>query len=262
MDTKLIPPQTDTQPEAPSESEGGVMGFFDHIEELRKRLIRALLSVLVALAFAIFFTNPVIAFMKQSYGERLLLLDPTDSIVVFFRVALMLSAIIASPMITYQILMFIFPGLTRKEKRWLLLSMPAVTALFLLGILFTWFYLIPFYIDFLKNFQADIFQVQWTADNYIGFLTAVVFWHAAAFETPVIFYVLARMGLVTSRSMIRYWRHATVGAAIIAAFITPTVDPLTMTVVMVVLLGLYFVSVILVFLASRLSPWNKKLPAS
>lgn len=262
MDTKLIQPQTDTQPEAPSESEGGVMGFFDHIEELRKRLIRALLSVLVALAFAVFFTNPVIAFMKQSYGERLLLLDPTDSIVVFFRVALMLSAIIASPMITYQILMFIFPGLTRKEKRWLLLSMPAVTALFLLGVLFTWFYLIPFYIDFLKNFQADIFQVQWTADNYIGFLTAVVFWHAAAFETPVIFYVLARMGLVTSRSMIRYWRHAIVIAAIIAAFITPTVDPLTMTVVMVVLLGLYFVSVILVFLASRLSPWNKKLPAS
>jgi sec-independent protein translocase protein TatC len=254
MDTKLIkPPDTDVTPDKPPDKpqdtpeEGGpVMSLLEHIEELRTRLLRAVIGIAVGMGIALLFTNPVLNYLKDAYGDRLLIIDPTESVVVFFRVCLMLGAILASPYITYQLFMFVLPGLTRKEKRWIFLALPATTTLFLVGIVFTWSFLVPTYVNFLEGFQSDVFKVNWTADNYIGFVTAVLFWHGAAFETPLIFFVLGRFGAVTAASMLSYWRHAVVGTAVIAAFITPTVDPLTMLVIMVILIALYGLSVVLV----------------
>src|SRR5258707_15104983 len=222
------------------------MGFFDHIEELRIRLMRAILAVGVGMCIGFVFTNPVLNIIKDTYGSQLTILDPTDSIVVFFRVSLLLGAILASPLITYQIFMFIVPGLTSKEKRSILLALPATTVLFLVGIIFTWVFLVPAYVNFLKGFQSDVFKVNYTADAYVSFITAVLFWHGAAFETPLVFYVLGKLGVVNARTMLKYWRHAVVGASIIAAFITPTVDPLTMIVITIMLVALYALSVVLV----------------
>jgi sec-independent protein translocase protein TatC len=249
MDTKLIDsPETNTVPE--EHEEGPVMGFFEHLEELRVRLFRAVMAVGIGMAISVFFTNTVLNALKDTAGQPLLILNPTDTVVIFFRVLLMLGAILASPVITYQLFMFVLPGLTRQERRWVLLSLPGTTFLFLIGILFAWTILLPTYSNFLRNFQADVFRVDWTADSYIGFVTAVLFWHAVAFETPVIFFALGRMGFVSARSMIKYWRHAIVVAAIVAAIITPTVDPMTMTAVMSVLLGLYILSIVLVAITS------------
>ena len=253
MDTKIVkPPEIKPANEEVEETEGAAMSFFDHLEELRMRLFRAVMSVGIGMALAAFFTNPVLNLIKNTYGDRFLLIDPVESVVIFFRVALFLGAILASPMITYQLFMFVMPGLTRKEKRYVLLALPATTALFLIGVLFTWFFLIPAYVSFLKGFQSDVFKVDWTADNYFSFMTAVLFWHAAAFETPLVFFVLGRLGFVTASQMIKYWRHAVVVASIIAAFITPTIDPLTMIVITVILVVLYLLSVVLVGLTSGL----------
>ncbi len=249
MDTKLIkPPETNTTPGA--EPDGGQMSLFEHLEELRSRLFRSVLAVGIGMAISVVFTNPILNIIKNTYGDQLMVLEPTDSIVIFFRVTLLLGAILASPMVTYQIFMFVLPGLTRNEKRWVLMALPFTTALFLIGVVFTWTFLVPAYVNFLKGFQPDVFKVNWTADAYIGFVTAVLFWHGAAFETPVIFYVLGRLGAVTARSMLRYWRHAVVGASVIAAFITPTVDPFTMLVITVILIGLYVLSIVLVAVTS------------
>ncbi len=250
MDTKLIkPPDQETKPEEPEE-DTAVMSFFEHLEELRNRLFRAVLGIGIGMLIAMAFTNPVLNYLKDTYGDRQLIIDPTDSVVVFFRVCLMLGAILASPYITYQLFMFVLPGLTRKEKGWIYMALPATTALFLFGVMFTWFILVPAYVNFLSGFQSDVFKVSWTADNYVGFVTAVLFWHGAAFETPIIFFVLGRLGMVTAKSMLRYWRHAVVGASIIAAFITPTVDPLTMIVITIILVALYGLSVVLVGLTT------------
>src|SRR5215831_19340080 len=253
MDTKgIIPAQKDLQTDVnpPEEDgEGAVMGFFEHIEELRLRLFRAVLALAVGMGLSFLFTSPVLEYMKDTYGGKLLITRPIDPIVVFFRVSLLVAAVLASPAITYQLFMFILPGLTRKEKRGILLALPATTALFVFGVIFTWFILMPAYIGFLKGFETNVFQTLWTADEFFSFTTNVLFWHGAAFETPLIFYVLARMGLVTPASMIRYWRHAVVGAAIVTAFIAPTFDPLTMVFIMVLLVGLYFLSVALVYVA-------------
>src|SRR5581483_4940698 len=225
MDTKLIkPPETNVVQEE-EEEEGAVMSFLDNLEELRTRLFRAVIAIAIGMLISTVFTNPVLNAIKETYGDNLQILEPTDSIVIFFRVALMLGAILASPIITYQIFMFILPGLTRKEKRWVLMALPGTTALFLFGLVFTWVILVP---------------------AYVSFLTAVLFWHAAVFETPLVFFILGRLGAVTAGSMLRYWRHAVVAATAISAFITPTTDPLTMLVITIILVALYGVSVLLV----------------
>ncbi|HLY28182.1 MAG TPA: twin-arginine translocase subunit TatC [Aggregatilineales bacterium] len=254
------PPETGVE-RSPAGQEGQdtkVMSFFEHLEELRNRLFHAVIAIIIGMVIGFALTNPVLNIIKNTYGDLLRVLDPVDSLVVYLRVSLMIGAILASPVITYQILMFIMPGLTKKERRWVLMSLPATTILFLIGLAFTWYLLIPAYITFLKGFQSDVFKVDWTADNYVGFITTVLFWHAAAFETPLVFFILGRLGAVRASQMLKYWRHAVVADSLIAAFIAPTIDPLTMIVITLLLVALYALSVVLVALTSG---W-KRVPTS
>jgi sec-independent protein translocase protein TatC len=193
----------------------------------------------------------VLEFLQAPYGERFILLDPTGGVIQYFRVSLLVGAIISIPVMTYQILAFILPGLTKKEKRLLILSIPPITVLFLIGVAFAWFILIPPALGFLIGFQPTLFQPQWTADNYLGFVTSLLFWMGVAFETPLIFFVLSVLGFVTPRPLIRNWRIAIVGSAVAAAIITPTVDPVNLILVMGPLLALYLLSIFLVSIGMR-----------
>jgi sec-independent protein translocase protein TatC len=168
----------------------------------------------------------------------------------------MVGAILAIPIITYEILMFILPGLTRKEKHMVLAALPAVTGLFLTGIAFAWFVLIPPALGFLEGFQPTLFKPEWTADLYLGFVTSLVFWMGVAFQTPLIFFVVSLLGMVTAGALTKNWRIAIVGSAVAAALITPTVDPVNMLLVMGPLLTLYLLSILLVMIGKRLSMRN------
>lgn len=245
MATQLIPPPG-TQQEQLNDGEGAVMGFFEHLDELRVRLFRAMLGLAVGMIIALLVASPVVSYLAASSGNFLIAISPTENISIFFRVTLMIGAIIASPIITYQLLMFIIPGLTNTEKRWVLMSIPATTAMFLFGVVFTWLILMPAYNMFLNGFLATVIKPQWTGDNYFGFITSVLFWHGVAFETPVVFYVIGRLGLITAKQMLHFWRHAVVGAAIFAGFIAPTYDPITMIAITIILFSLYLFSVALV----------------
>lgn len=227
------------------------MGFFEHFNELRVRLFRALLALIVTTILSSIFTGHIIEYLAQPYRGDLIILNPTGSVVMYFRVALMAGGILAIPYITYQLLMFIMPGLTAKERRWILLALPATTGFFLLGVAFAWFIMVPNALRFLQDFQDEVFVDQWTAQEYFSFLTSVLFWIGVAFEMPIIFFVLARMGLVGPRFLIQNWRIATVIITIVAAVITPTVDPFNMLLVMAPLLVLYGLSIVLVSMAAR-----------
>lgn len=229
------------------------MSFLDHLGELRDRLIKAALALVIGTTVGFFLATPVLEFLQLPYGEAFVTLGPTDSVVAFFRVSLLVGGIIAIPMITYQLLRFILPGLTPKEVRYLLLALPGVTLLFLLGVVFTWYVLIPPAIGFFENFQPTIFRPQWTADLYLGFVTALLFWMGVAFQTPLIFFVIALLGLVSAKSLMRNWRVAIVGAAVAAALITPTIDPVNMFLVMGPLMTLYLLSIVLVAIGRRFS---------
>jgi sec-independent protein translocase protein TatC len=270
---KTPPPMPSTPADEVADGEGARMGFFEHIEELRQRLTRAVLGLLVGVGISLFFTSQLMEYLITPLNQRLVesgqtenlirlqTLGPTEGVVSYFRVALLMGGIIAIPVITYQVLAFILPGLTDRESRFLMWSILPVTILFLVGVAFAWFLMVPAAIDFLQNFQSQIFMAEWTANEYLGFITALVFWMGVAFETPLVFFTLSVMGFVTAGSLIRNWRFAIIGAAVAAAMITPTVDPANMALVMVPLLGLYVLSILLVAIGTRINRNRNLQPA-
>lgn len=245
-------PAPEVEPEkVAGDSADAAMSLWDHLDELRSRLFKAVLALVLGTLAGVAVATPVLEFLIEPYGRALVVLDPTGGVVQYFRVALLVGGILSIPMITYQLLAFILPGLTRREKRILVLSIPPVTLLFLVGVVFAWYILIPPALDFLVNFQTDIFRAEWTSDRYLGFVTSLLFWMGVAFETPLVFFVLSILGFVTPRPLIQNWRIAIVGAAIAAAVITPTVDPVNMGLVIVPLLALYLLSILLVWIGMR-----------
>lgn len=228
------------------------MSLLEHLEELRDRMFKAAIGLIIGSAVGAVIAGPVFEYLLQPYGKQVQVLDPTGTVTNYFRVALMIGGILAIPIITYQLMMFILPGLTRRERRIVLTALPAITALFLVGVLFTWFLLIPPALTFLANFESNVFFVEWTADGYLGFVTSLLFWMGVAFETPLIFFVIALLGFVQAKTLIKNWRIAVVAASVVAAVITPTVDPVNMFLVMAPLLSLYGLSIILVGIATRI----------
>lgn len=218
-------------------------GIFDHLNELRMRLFRALIALFLGVMVSAVFTSRLLKYLIKPYGTELQVLGPTESVVIYFRVALMAGAILVIPYITYQVFMFIAPGLTRREKMYVYKALPATTGLFLMGVAFAWFIMVPTALSFLREFESDIFDARWTAERYIAFLTSILFWIGVAFEMPVVVFVFARLGILGPRVLIRNWRLAVVLITIVAALITPTVDPFNMLLVTAPLLALYLISI-------------------
>ncbi len=232
------------------------MSLLDHLLELRSRITKAVLALLIGVVIGFVITDPAFRFLLGPFCDvatecNLQTLTPTEGLISFLRVSLLLGGIIAIPVITYQMLMFIIPGLTRRERRMILGSIPAITVLFLIGVWFAWAVLIPPALGFLANFQTDIFKADWTADSYLGFVTSLLFWMGVAFQTPLIFFTLSIIGLVTARGLAKQWRLAVVGSSVAAALITPTVDPVNMFLVIAPLLVLYLISILLAAVGTR-----------
>ena len=256
MSEKLPATQTPHQPKPytawsalTGDEDDRPLTLLDHLNELRSRLIRSMVALVVGVLLAAVFTDELLKYLIKPYGTELQVLGPTESIVMYFRVALLAGAIFAIPYITYQLFMFIAPGLKRKEKRWILLSLPATTGLFLTGVAFAWFIMVPAALSFLRDFESDIFKAEWTAERYIAFITSLLFWIGVAFEMPIVVFILARMGILGPGPLIRNWRLAVVLITVAAALITPTVDPFNMLLVIAPLLVLYILSVGLAVIA-------------
>lgn len=231
------------------ENGGTSMTILDHLRELRGRLLKAAIALIVTSLLTSIFAGEIIEFLVRPYGSELQTLGPTESVITYFRVALLSGAALAMPVIVYQLLAFIVPGLTRKERRWVYISVPFTTVLFLGGILFAWLIMVPAAVDFLANFRSDLFNNEWTAREYVSFVVSIAFWIGVSFQTPLIIFILAKVGLVTPGFLARNWRFAVVVVAVIAALITPTVDPFNMALLMLPLLALYGLSIVLAMLA-------------
>jgi sec-independent protein translocase protein TatC len=229
--------------------DGGSMSILEHIYELRSRLVKAAIALGAATLLTSVFAGDIIKFLLEPYGQRLQTLGPTENVITYFRVALLSGAAVSMPVIVYQLLAFVIPGLTQKERRWIYLSLPFTAVLFLGGITFAWYVMVPSAIDFLANFRSDIFLNEWTAREYISFVVSIAFWIGVAFQAPLIAFILAKIGLISARDLARNWRIAIVVVAVIAAIITPTVDPFNMALLMLPLLALYVLSIFLAMLA-------------
>ncbi len=240
-------------------TEDQAMTLADHLRELRERLLKSVIALAIGTAVGLAFAEQILKVLLAPYGpaKQLLVTSPISPLTNVFTVSVTAGAILALPFILYQALAFIFPGLLPHEKRWVLIALPLGFGLFLTGVLFAFFVMLPAAVGFLTGIFPSVFNVALTPDDYIPFVAGVMFWMGVAFEMPLIVFVLAKANVINASLMKRHWRWAVVIVAVLAALITPTPDPLNMSIVMVPLLLLYGLSIILAYLARR----NATVPA-
>lgn len=225
--------------------------ILEHLDELRVRLTWAIAGLAIAVVFSFIFAEQLLNILIKPYGEQLQTLSPTEGIETFFRVSLVAGVVLAMPWMLYQVWRFVEPALHQNEKRYVFIFVPSATFLFLVGVAFCWFILLPSAILFLSSFLPTIFSPEWTSQEYIGFATTFLIWIGISFEVPLIVYFVARFGLVTPQTLREHWRIAVVAIAILAAVVTPSIDPITMMLTMVPLLILYLLSIFLASIGAR-----------
>ncbi|HXF70004.1 MAG TPA: twin-arginine translocase subunit TatC [Thermoflexus sp.] len=223
--------------------------LLEHLEELRQRLLRSLIALGIGTGIGLLIADRIIDILAAPVGGRagLVSIDVTESIAAYMRVALLAGFTLSFPYITYQILAFIYVGLLPHERRLVLLLVPLATMLFLGGAAFTYFVMMPVAIPFLTTFAG--IRTEPRPSSYLSFVVSLMFWLGLSFEMPLVFFALAKARLINARQLLRAWRFAVLIIAIIAAAITPTVDPVNMSIVMVPLIALYLLSVLLAALA-------------
>jgi sec-independent protein translocase protein TatC len=227
-----------------------MMTLLGHLNELKENLVRIALALVVwgAASFPIAkrILEALIWPMKRYEGTyKIIATKPTTTIGLFMKISLFSGAIFAMPWIVHQVLLFVLPALTRREKRALVWIIPGATLFFLVGALFAYLVMVPTAIPWLLGFWSDVIEQNWMVDEYIPFVTGLIFWVGVSFETPLIMAFLSRMGVVTSKQLLSVWKFAVVGIAVLAALITPTPDPFNMSLVMAPLVSLYFLGVLL-----------------
>ena len=232
---------------------GPAMTLLEHMLELKDHLVRIAISVIICSAATFVFARKILELLllpTKGFEDqvKIVALTPTTTIGMFMKISLFSGAIVSMPFIVLQVLHYIVPGLTRREKKMLNWIIPGATILFLGGAAFAYFIMIPPAVSFLFELWNDLIEQNWTVDEYIAFVTGLVFWVGVSFETPLIMAFVARLGVVTSQQMLAAWKFASIGIAVLAAIITPTPDPLNMMLIMVPLLALYFFGILMSWL--------------
>jgi sec-independent protein translocase protein TatC len=242
-----------------AEDFGPNMSLLEHLYELRRRLVWVVAAIAIFTVISFIFAESFLDYLLGPYsvatdafgGATLQTLRPTEGLETYFKVSLLLGAIMAMPVILIQFWLFISPGLTASERRYIYVFVPSSLILFVLGMAFAWFVLAPAAIFFLANFMPQIFSTEWTSQEYVSFIIRMIFWLGVSFQLPIVVYFLARVGLVTAKLLLDQWRIALVLIAVLAAMITPSIDPITMLFTMAPLIVLYLLSIGLARIGER-----------
>jgi sec-independent protein translocase protein TatC len=244
-------PEDEPLPDTFAKTVENPAGLLEHVDALRKHLLRATLFLIITTSLSFTFASQIIDLLAQPIGgiEKLQAIDVTEPLGVFMRVSLLCGFAMALPYIALELWLFAAPGLHKKERIFGLVAIPLVLIFFVTGMLFAYFFMLPTALPFLLNFM-NIPTIP-RPSSYIGFVTTLMFWIGIAFEFPLVIYVLAMLGFVDASFMAKQWRLAMVIIAVAAAAITPTVDPFSMMLVMAPLIILYFLSIGLAALAGR-----------
>lgn len=239
-------------------SPAGEMPFFDHLEELRWRIVWSLVALVIgtgigfyaAIRFDLFslLKRPVDPYID---GTELIALSVTAPFMITFRIALTVGVILAAPIIVYQIWSFLAPALTKREKRYITPALYLGAVLFCVGVFMGYRYVLPMTLQFMGGFQSPGLRWALTADLYFGFVLKLLVAFGVMFELPVVVMILTALNLVTSSFLRSKRRYAIAAMAVTAALITPG-DAITATVFMMgPLIGLYEISILLAKMVER-----------
>ena len=232
--------------------------FMQHTLELRKRLGWTVVCFLICTFAAFAFHNQIFSLLMEpaedfasAPNNKPIYTELTEYLSAAFKVSLFAGIILSTPIIIYQAVMFASPGLNKKEKIYLWILIPSSLTLFLTGAAFGYWILLPPMIKFLLTFGSDVASPFIKIGNYTNIMISLLFWMGLIFETPLIMFFLSKIGLVNYKMLRRYRRHTVVLAFVLGAIITPTIDPITQSLVAIPIILMYEAGIWLSWLATR-----------
>jgi len=261
---------TEITPKTKEEETGGQMTFFEHLIELRKRIINSLVAILlgslagwfIAPKFVDVIAKPIQEVLaKHHYDAKLYFMGPTDYLGLLIKLSIYIGLVIASPVVLYQVWMFVAPALYKHERSAVTGFVFSTVLLFLGGIAFGFFLALPRILGFLIGFQGPVAPLI-RINDYFDLVLLVLVALGLIFEMPVLIFLLCYFGIVTPKFLVQNTKYAVLVITIAAAFVTPTPDALTMLLVMLVMLALYFLGVGISWLALRNRAKRAAAPAA
>jgi sec-independent protein translocase protein TatC len=251
-----LPAKLPQRPRLPDPNEPDVfeeMTLLEHMEELRDRIVKSVIAIGVAFIAGIFLAGPLLRRLQVEANAMggFDVVSPTDPITLYFKIALYIAIAIALPVLLWQLIGFLAPGLTRKEKRLLYMSMPFVILLFLFGVAYAFLFAAPRALGFLSTFMSGIFE--WSPDGsaVITFFLTLMLGLGLAFQLPVVMFILAKLGVASPAKMRSFRKYAILILLILSAVITPSTDPFNMAIVFFPLYLLYEAGIIVSRLFAR-----------
>ena len=233
---------------------GSKMSFLEHLDELRKRIVRSCIAIAVGVIVGFAFIDRAVNFILAPtrkvlpQGSKLIYTQPGEAFSLYVQIALIVGVVLAAPFVMYQVWLFIAPGLYSNEKK---LAIPFVllsTLGFLGGALFNHYIVFPFMMAFFASFNTPELAFMPKLDDVFGLYTKMLIGMGLVFQMPTVVYFLATMKLVTARFLARNIKYAVLIIFIVAAVVTPTGDMLTQTIFAAPMLGLYFLSIVIAWI--------------
>jgi sec-independent protein translocase protein TatC len=232
------------------------MTFLEHLEDLRKRIFLAFISVFIAIIPAYIYSKNIFEFLSRPVnqylpeGTKLAFRTLTEPFMLYLKVAFLTALFAAAPIIFYQIWKFVAPGLYQKEKKYVVPFVLFTTVFFFGGAAFGYYIAYPFACRFFINLGSD-FQPVITVNDFFSLTIKMLLGIGLVFEMPTLVFFLSRMGIITSRWMIKNFKYAVLGVFIVAAIITPSPDMVNQTIIAVPMLLLYGISILVALIFGR-----------
>ncbi len=216
------------------------MALSEHIEEFSQRTIFCLIVlVLISLVCFIDVKEIVRIFQAPALGVKFLQFSPGEYFFASVKIAAFCGILISSPVVLYQLFLYILPGMTKKERDILLPVSLGSGLLFFCGLAFSYFFLVPAALRFFIAYGSEVVEPFWSFDQYFDFVAILLFTTGLAFQVPVVQVVLGILGIVSGQKMLSAWKYVVVICTVISAIITPSTDPVTQILLSLALIGLY-----------------------
>lgn len=237
----------DDEPDTQFDGDDRRMTIVEHLDELRRRLIVAVVALVVATVIALLFTGRVFDLLKEPLpaNVNLIYTAPMEMIATYFKVALYVGIILAMPVLLYEFVSFVAPAMTRREKRYFFALLPGIFVCFAAGIVFGYKLVLPTALPYLLGLFMDIAQPFLRVGEYVSFVSTFLFWLGVCFQTPLVIYLLAKLRVVSPQRLAGMRKFAILFAFVLAALITPTPDPINQTIVAVPIYLLFEIGILL-----------------
>ena len=230
------------------------MTFLDHLEELRWRIVKALIALVILTVISFNYSNEILLFVIKPYHGKLIYTAPGGAFIIRIKLSMFAGLIFSSPVIFYQLWQFVAPGLFKNERKYFVLILFITTFCFLVGAVFAYRFVLPAMLDFFATYQTDQLQAYVSVDEYFSLLINFVLAMGGVFELPVVSFFLAKLGILSPQFLKEKRRYAIVIIFIVAAVITPSPDFISQFMIAIPLLVLYEISVFVTKYAVRKTP--------